>query len=277
MTKAPTDEALLDRLAVAAATPDPANDIERFADLTREDAYRLQIAWKRRQARRGDPQVGYRISMTSRNGMTEAAALGLIPNEAASTISPVFSSLSRSNIGAEDQTIEVEPDRYGYVEAEVGVLIGDRLQGPSVTPSDALAAIAGFMPAIDLAQIPMNRPYGLVHTLATMAGRLDTTCVFGATLTPPAGNLQLEGILVSVNGQPRASATAWESLGGPAPAIAWLANELAKVGAALEPGQRVVTGVCPYPQRLHPGDGAARADFATLGSVSVLLTVSESV
>ena len=52
-----TDAELLDLLDVASADPNPAHDIERHATLTRDDAYRLQLARKRRQAERGDPHV----------------------------------------------------------------------------------------------------------------------------------------------------------------------------------------------------------------------------
>jgi 2-keto-4-pentenoate hydratase len=268
-----TDEELLDLLEKSAVDPDPTHDIERHATLSRDDAYRLQLQWKRRRAEAGDAHIGYRISMNSRNAMLEAVAIGLVPEETASTISPVFMSLSRSNIGAENDVIDVEPERYGYVEAEVGVVMARRLQGPGVTAAEALAAIAGFRPAVDLARIPRQRTYGVTHMLAMGAAPRDTTCVFGAAMSPPSVNLPLEGILVSVNGEARASATAWECLGDPINAVVWLANELAKVGAALEPGQLLVTGVCPYPQLLKPGDITARADFTTLGGVSVRLGV----
>lgn len=232
-------------------------------------------------------KIGTASLMRSRSGPTrlqraraapcsaESVALGLLSAEAGRKVAPVFSSLSRSNIGSEGEVIEVIPGRIGYVEAEVGVLIGRRIEGPDVTPSIAFAGIDGFLPVIDLAQIPLSRPYGIAHTLATMAGRYDTTCVFGPKLSARTVNLQLEGMLVSVNGEPRTSATAWESLGGPVNGVAWLANELAHVGAALEPGQVVVTGVCPYPQRLAPGDVTGRADYTTLGSVTVRVRVSE--
>ena len=273
MTDEMADEKLLELLEKSEVDPDPTHDIERHATLTREDAYRLQVKWKQRKAEAGDAHVGYRVSLNSRNAMLGAAELGLIPKDMASTISPVFMSLSRSNIGTEDDIIEVEPERYGFVEAEVGVVMARRLQGPGVTAAEALGAIGGFRPAIDLARIQRQRAFGLAHTLAMGARPRDTTCVFGAGLSATSVNMALEGILVSVNGQARASATAWEAHGHPVNAVVWLANQLAKVGAALEPGQLVMCGVCPSPPLLGPADVTARADFTTLGGVSVRLSV----
>jgi 2-keto-4-pentenoate hydratase len=274
MSASLTDDQLLGLLAQSQEIDDLASDIEKHAaGLTRDDAYRLQVLWKRRQAAAGDPLVGYRISMTSRNGMRESVNLGLIPWQLAGTITPVFSSLSASNLGTENEVIEVRPDRLGYVEAEVGIIMGKRLAGPGVTAAAALLAVAGYVPAIDLAGIPRERRYGLIHTLATMAGRHDTTVVIGPMVTPPPVNLPLEGVLVSVNGEPRASATAWEVMGNPVNALVWLANTLGKAGGALEPGHLVLTGAAPYPQRLAAGDVTARADVTTLGGVSVRLSV----
>lgn len=271
-----SDNQLLDLLEKAKNDPRPENDISSLAsDFTLEDAYRLQVQWKQRQADAGDPVIGYRVSMSTRSGLEESAALGIIPSESVSTISPIFATLSRSNLGTQDNVVEVAPDRYGYVEAEVGVLMASRLEGPNVTAAQALSAVAGYLPAIDLAQIQKSRPYGLVHTMATMAGAQDTTVIFGTHLTPPTVDMQLEGMLVSVDGEPRASATAWEAMGHPLETVAWLANALHAAGAALEPGQLIVTGVCPTPQRLLPGNQSARVDFATLGGVSVRVSVPE--
>jgi 2-keto-4-pentenoate hydratase len=269
-----TDEMLLDLLEKSESDPDPAHDIERPATLTREDAYRLQRKWKQRKAEAGDAHVGYRVSLNSRKAMEAAVKLGLMPPEMASTFSPVYMSLSRSNIGTEHDVIEVEPDRIGVVEAEVGVVMAGRLEGPGITAAEAVGAIAGYLPAIDLARLPKQPTFGLVHMLAMGATPRDTTCVFGPTLSPPSTNMALEGILVSVNGEARASATAWEAHGHPINAVVWLANELAKVGAALEPGQLLICGVCAHPPpQLGPGDVTARADYTTLGGVTVRLNV----
>ena len=110
MTAEVTDEHLLDLLERSERHLDSAHDLERHATLTRHDAYRLQRKWKQRKATEGDAHVGYRISMNSRAAMLEAARIGLVPQEMATAISPVFMSLSRSNIGTQHEVIEVAPD-----------------------------------------------------------------------------------------------------------------------------------------------------------------------
>jgi len=271
-----SDEELIEIIELSLKEPDISHDIERHSKLTRSDAYRLQIKRKMRLADGGDPHVGYRISMSSKVGSRVAAELGLIPKELADTTSPVFTGLSLSNIGSEDSVVCVDPDRWGFVEGEIGVLLNRRLSGPGVTPASALACIAGFFPVIDLAQIPHESAYSLNHKIASMAGPLDSICMIGSQLAPPSLNLPLEGMVVSINGEHRASATAWECMGSPVNAVAWLANTISEVGYALEPGQIIVTGVCTYPQALKPGDMCGRLECTNLGSVSVRVSVPGS-
>ncbi|MGY4712066.1 2-keto-4-pentenoate hydratase [Mycolicibacterium sp. CBM1] len=270
-----SDDKLLDLLE-AGMGGDPPLDIGATGELNFVDAYRLQLAWKRRRERDGDPIVGYRLSLTSRGAVKEAERLGFLSELTALSAGiapPVMTTLSQSNLGTSDTIVEVQPGNAGFVEAEVGVLVGERLQGPGVTALAAARAIAGFLPTIDLAQWPLSPRYGMIHTMATSATQVDTTIVCGDRLTPPPVDLPLEGILVSINGEPRAATTAWECMGNPINAVVWLANHLARFNTALEPGQLVVTGACPPPQRLIAGDLTARADFRSLGGVSVRVHV----
>ncbi len=274
MTNQRRDEELLDILERSRETRDPAADITKAVPgLTMDDAYRLQLALKKRLAQRGDPHVGYRLSMTSRTGMAESIALGIISKEAAANPTPVFTSLSASNIGSQSTVIKRDPGYNFYAEAEVAMVIGKRVQGPNVTAAIVQQAVAGLYAGFDMAQLPKNNPYGFPHRVAAACAPVDTQVILGSKMTEPTIDLRLEGILVSVNGQPRASATAWESLGDPLNGVAWLANELAKHGEALEPGQIIITGVCPYPQRLQPGDVVATAEFTRLGTVTALVSV----
>jgi 2-keto-4-pentenoate hydratase len=57
-------------------------------------------------------------------------------------------------------------------------------------------------------------------------------------------------------------------LGDPLIALAWLANELCKLGLTLRAGEVVTTGTCHPPLPIQAGDVFA-ADFSSLGKVSV--------
>ncbi|CAE8617525.1 unnamed protein product, partial [Polarella glacialis] len=61
-------------------------------------------------------------------------------------------------------------------------------------------------------------------------------------------------------------------LGGPAPALAWLANHLNSRGLQLQRGQLVITGVTCKSNAFAAGDHI-RATFAGLGSVETRIKV----
>jgi len=269
-----SDEKLVDILERARESRNPQDDIARsVTGLTLDDAYRLQLNYKRRLARNGDRHVGYRLSMTTRSGLKEAVALGILPPEAADRpLQPIFTSLSQSNLGSSDRAVKRDPRCHLYAEAEVAMVIGKRLEGPNITAAQARAAVGGLYAGLDMAQIPMGSLYSLAHNVASACAPVDTQILLGAKMTEPTIDLRLEGVLVSVNGEARASATAWECLGDPMNAITFLANKLAQFGEALEPGQIVITGVCPYPQRIKAGDVLVCAEFTRLGSVTGLVS-----
>jgi 2-keto-4-pentenoate hydratase len=57
-------------------------------------------------------------------------------------------------------------------------------------------------------------------------------------------------------------------LGDPLTALAWLADELRKLGLTLRAGEVVTTGTCHPPLPIAAGD-IVEADFGSLGIVSV--------
>ena len=57
-------------------------------------------------------------------------------------------------------------------------------------------------------------------------------------------------------------------LGGPALALAWLANELSGLGITLRAGEVVTTGVVTTPLPVAPGE-VVRADFGGLGRIEL--------
>src|SRR3974390_930774 len=148
------DEALIDMLELSRQSSDPNHDIATLEpELTIEDAYRLQIGFKKRLAKKGDAHIGYRVSFTSRMSMMFAAQLGLITQEAGrGPITPMFSSLSASNLAGEDRIVRRLPGRSISAEAEVVFLIDKPLGGPGVTVATARAAIVGAYAGFDMAQ-----------------------------------------------------------------------------------------------------------------------------
>jgi 2-keto-4-pentenoate hydratase len=141
-----------------------------------------------------------------------------------------------------------------------------------VTALDALAAVAGYLPALELGDYRTgDHPRSLQQTLVcnTFSGGI----VLGGPLSAPAGlELRLEGMVLSSNGAVRASATAVEVLGDPLRSVAFMANKLAELGLGLRAGMVLMTGSIVRSIPLLPGDDV-RVEFTRLGSVRLRTTV----
>lgn len=235
--------------------------ILRAPGLTLDEALQVQIAAKRRRIAAGDSLVGYQASFTS------AAARKLAPDMPPPMVGSLLASVMRPSGAAVALDAEVTA-----VESEIGILLGRDLQGPNVTPLQALAAVEAYFPAIEIAPI---RP-GLVegkwsnqHLIAVQKA-VGGFIVTGQNLTP-AGLLdpRLEGVVVSIDGEARASATGVEAMGSPLNVLAAVANRLAAAGEYLRAGQIVLTGSLPPPIMVRAGCRSAGVEFTRLGRVTV--------
>src|SRR5580704_3097836 len=143
------------------------------------------------------------------------------------------------------------------VEAEMAFLIGRDLAGPGVTTSNALAAIAGVLPSIEIVDSRITDwKIALIDTVADNAS--SARLVVGGKLTP-----------VTDSGAGAAA------LGNPARCVAWLANKLATFGASLKRDDIVIPGALHRMVAVQPGD-VFRAEFAYLGAVTTRFSSGRS-
>lgn len=243
---------------------DAAHDVIKLApDLTLDQALALQIAVKRRQQDRGDRIVGHQASFTSR---TVQAAF---PDAPIPMVGTLTSSLMRNS----GDSVQIGRDPT-VVECELGAILKRDLVGEDLSDSEILAAIEGFLPAIEIAPVRpgvRERAFSWQHMIAVQkaAGGFIVT---GSKLTSPKClDVRLEGCLVSIDGSARGGATGYEAMGSPLRVIAAMAAKLGRVGERLHAGQLVITGSLPTPQPLTHGDRIAKVEFATLGSVEARL------
>jgi 2-keto-4-pentenoate hydratase len=168
--------------------------------------------------------------------------------------------------------IEGQPCRrdallYPKVEGEVAFVMESRLEGPGVHMADVLRATAGVMPALEIVDSRIRDwKIKLVDTVADNAS--SARFVLGSRMLPAEQfDLRLIGMCLEKNGQVVNSGAGVAVWGHPAAAVAWLANKLAQFGAALEPGDIVLSGALTAAVDVGPGD-VVEAHFDRLGSVS---------
>jgi 2-keto-4-pentenoate hydratase len=154
------------------------------------------------------------------------------------------------------------------VESEIAFIMAEDLSGPGVTTTQALAAVGGVLPAIEVVDSRISDwRIRLADTIADNAS--SARAVIGARITPVAGlDLRLLGVLFSRNGAPIDSGAGAAVLGNPARCVAWLANKLGAFGTGLRRGDVVLAGALHRMAPVRPGD-FFQAQFAHLGTVGV--------
>jgi 2-keto-4-pentenoate hydratase len=230
--------------------------LKRSPEFSDADAYRLRAELVRRRcAGRRDAVAGYKVAGSSLAIRADEHVEG-----------PIVGCVMRSRLMSGAEPLLFQAPKVA-IEAEIGVLLKRDLQGPGVTLLEAIAAVEVVFPAFEiLAMQPGPRPS---HQARIIASNFRGGFVLGEQPTRLHGiDLRLEGMALSINGEPRGSATGVEVLGHPLRALPLVANTLADSGERLKAGMIVMTGSLLANTSVHPGD-RVEAAFSRLGRLSV--------
>jgi 2-keto-4-pentenoate hydratase len=229
---------------------------ETWPDLTIDDAYAIQTRNVERRRAAGRVICGRKVGLTSRP-----------MQEFLRVFEPTFGVLLDDMFVDDGDEIALEELIQPRVEAEIAFVMCRDLVGPGITTTNALTAIAGVLPAIEVGDSRIaDWRIQLVDTVADNAssGRL----VLGGKLTAVTDlDLSVIGMVISRNGALLHTGAGAAVLGNPARCVAWLANKLASFGAALHSGDVVLSGALHRLVPVLPGD-VFRAEFGHLGAVT---------
>jgi 2-keto-4-pentenoate hydratase len=205
----------------------------------------------------GDRIVGHKVGLTSKP-MQQMVGVD----------SPDYGPVLASTIYRDGDTIPVSRFIAPKVEAEIVFVIGERLEGPGVTVTQAHAAIAGAVAAMEIVDSRIaDWRIKLADTVADLAsnGAMATSSrVVPLTELDP----RLVGMTLTRNGELIDTGAGAAALGDPVAVVAWLANVLGGDGVALEPGHLIMTGALHAAVPMTPGD-VFRAEFDRLGPITV--------
>ena len=152
-------------------------------------------------------------------------------------------------------------------ELELAFVMGERLAGPGVTLSDAMAATGHIVPSIELIDARAEDPRTIFDTVADN-GAAAGVIMGTAQIKPGDRDLRWLGGMLLCNGEVEETGLAAGVLGHPGNAVAWLANKLTEFDLAIEAGELILTGSFARPVWATPGDLIV-ADFGDLGTVEV--------
>lgn len=218
-------------------------------------AYTVQDETLRRRLARGERIVGIKLGLTSR---AKQERMGI-----AAPLTAWLTDAMTLPAGA-----PVPQDRliHPRAEPEIVFVMKDRLAGPGITASAALAAVGSVCGGIEVID---SRYRDFRFTLPDVVADNASSGYFvtGPTRLPSDGlDLALEACLVEVDGQVVDSATGAAVQGHPAEALALAANELGRRGLAIEPGWLVLTGGMTDAVSVPAGTSVA-VHFTHLGSL----------
>lgn len=261
-----TDEsalsALAERLREAESSRVPIGPLtEAQPGLSVADAYRIQ------QINVGERKAAGGLVRGRKVGLTSVAMQQQLGVE-----EPDFGAIFAEMIVEEGDPVSVGELIQPRIEGEIAFVMAEELKGPGVSATDALRAVAGALPALEIIDSRVaDWKIKLPDTIADNASSARVVC--GGRLTPLAAieDLRLLGMALSVNGAVAATGAGAAVLGNPIRCVAWLANKLGEFGVPLRAGDLVLAGALHAALPVAPGDSVT-AQFAELGSVTTRFT-----
>ena len=212
-----------------------------------------------------DAPVGYKL------GFTSSAA-----QQRFGVSSPAWGRLRRDMRVPAGGAVAAGSFSRVFVEAEIAFTIGHRLDVPLERPSELLAFVRSVHPALELPDwrfAPEAQPsFEEIVSDGVGAHRF----VLGPGRDPELVELETASVTLERDGQEISRGRGADALGSPWHALLWLNRTLVAEGAALEPGDVVLTGALGSVRVFSPGQAAGRyrTTVEGLGSVEVTITAA---
>lgn len=229
----------------------------QYSDLNVTEAYKVQLEILKRKLSDGRTVIGKKVGLTS-----QAMQKMLGVNE------PDYGHLLDDMKIPHNGKVKVSDLLSPKIEAEIGFILGEDLQGPNVTFLDVLMATKYVVPTLEIIDSRIaDWKIGLVDTVADNGS--SALVVVGEQMTEIAGiDLRSVGMILSKNGEMVATGSGAAALGHPAHAVAWLANKLHEFGISLKAGELILPGALSAAVAVKEGD-TITAQFGPVGSVTV--------
>ncbi len=228
----------------------------RHPGMTIEDSYAVQNTWRRRGIEAGRRPVGRKIGLTSK---VMQAATGITE--------PDYGAIFADMVFENGSVIEHARFSNVRVEVELAFVLGERVAGPDATVFDVLRATEYVVPALEILSSRIELTgRTIVDTISDNAA-MGGMVYGGNPVRVGETDLRWVAALLYRNEVIEESGVAAAVLNHPAAGVAWLANKLARHGAALEPGEIILAGSFTRPMWVEPGD-TVLADYRELGTVS---------
>ena len=224
--------------------------------LSLHDAYQVQLGVLEHYKANGETQVGWKIGLTA-DAIRQIYATG----------DPAFGFLLESNAYASGHRFNFTDIVNPAIESELCFTLGETLRGPGVTREQALNAVSSVAPSFEVVSLQVKMaedlPLGIADNVSQW-GYVTHTAVEPYPQELVLGEVTAE---IKTDGNVIATLVGAEVIDDQLQSLAWLANQLANFGRALEAGQRVITGSFTKPLPIKQGE-SWETHFSSVGAVS---------
>ncbi|MDP9114921.1 MAG: 2-oxopent-4-enoate hydratase [Acidobacteriota bacterium] len=230
---------------------------DRFPEMTVEEAYLVQQRMLSHRVKSGARIVGKKIGITSKAVMT-----------ALNVHRPDFGFLFDSMVYNSGDAVPINTLIQPKAEGEIAFLLKSDLTGPGVTNWDVLTATESVMACFEIVDSRIRDwKIKIQDTIADNAS--CGVFVLGDRAVDPRGiDLSLCGMVFEKNGEIVGTGAGAAALGSPVNAVAWLANNLGKLGISLKAGEVILSGALAAMVPAKAGD-CFRIGIGGIGSCSV--------
>lgn len=205
--------------------------IERYPDLTIDDAYAISLGFLAHRRRDGERVVGKKIGVTSK---AVQDMLGVHQ--------PDFGFLTDWMQTGAEIDIDAKALIAPRAEAEIAFVLKDSLNGPGITVADVVAATDYISPCFEIVDSRIHDwKIGIVDTVADNAS-CGVYVLGEAKADPRQHDLPALHVTVTKNGMALSEGYGNAVQGDPAQAVAWLANTLGAYGVTLDAGDVILSG-----------------------------------
>lgn len=224
--------------------------------LSLREAYEVQLGVLEHYKANGETQAGWKIGLT-------ADAIRQIY----STTDPAFGFLLKGNAYASGHRFNYADIVNPAIESELCFTLGETLRGPGVTREQVLNAVSSVAPSFEVVSMQVKMAEDLPLGIADNVSQWGY--VTHTEVAPYPKDLALGQVIAEVktDGHVIATLRGADVIDDQLESLAWLANQLASFGRALEAGQRVITGSFTKPLSIKQGENW-ETNFSSVGTVA---------
>ncbi|WP_298700131.1 2-oxopent-4-enoate hydratase [uncultured Variovorax sp.] len=229
----------------------------RHADITIEDAYRIQQRMLARRIEAGERVVGKKI------GVTSAAVMNML-----GVFQPDFGYMLDGMIVAQGESIAMSSLIQPKAEGEIAFVLKRDLMGPGLSNADVLAATECVMPCFEIVDSRIRDWKIKIQDTVADNASCGVFVLGDNAVDPRRVDLYTCGMVLEKNGEIIATGAGAAALGSPVNAVAWLANTLGRLGIPLKAGEVILSGALAAMFPAKAGDNF-RVTIGGLGGCSV--------